>query len=151
MGLDMYLEVRKYKSSYRGDGEQLAYPNELKELELNIRNRNFLSVESTYQVGYWRKFNALHSYIITNFNDGVDDCREIWLPIRCCEQILNDLKKINENNASEIMPTCEGFFFGSTRIDEYYFQDVKYSIDLFEKVIKLAKEYNYEVYYHASW
>lgn len=72
MGLDMYLYLNKYESQF--DNKKLTYPRELATLKGKIKERNFLSKETSYQVGYWRKFNALHSYIVKKFADGEDKC-----------------------------------------------------------------------------
>ena len=156
MGLDMYLYASKYesKSKWREEdkeGIKGFYPSELVDFQTDIFERNFASKHTKYQIGYWRKFNALHHYIVENFANGVDDCREIYLYTEDIEQILNNLKKVkdNKNKASELLPTKSGFFFGSTQYDEWYWEDVEYSIRLFEEVLKLPK--GIEIYYEASW
>lgn len=45
-----------------------------------------------YEVAYWRKFNALHYFIITNFGDGCDDQTEIPLEKYDIECILKAIK-----------------------------------------------------------
>ena len=153
MGLDMYLYATKYesRSNWRNDERKGFYPEELKSLEEDIWERNFLSKHIKHQIGYWRKFNALHNYIVKNFADGVDDCREIYLYKEDIEKVLQVLKdaKNNKEKAPELLPTQSGFFFGSTDYDEYYWDDVKYSIELFEKVLELPDDYS--IYYDASW
>ena len=86
-----------------------------------------------------------------NFADGVDDCREIYLYKEDIEKVLQVLKdaKNNKEKAPELLPTQSGFFFGSTDYDEYYWDDVDYSIELFEKVLELPDDYS--IYYDASW
>lgn len=43
------------------------------------------------------------------------------------EELLDCCNKVLENHdlAEELLPTMEGFFFGSTEYDEYYFDDVQ--------------------------
>jgi hypothetical protein len=155
MGLDMYLYASKYesKSQWRNNKEEVKgfYPSELQDLQTDIFERNFVSKETKYQVGYWRKFNALHSYIVENFADGEDKCQQIYLSTKDLEQILNNLKntKNNRSKAKELLPTQDGFFFGSTQYDEWYWNDVEYSIRLFEEVLKLPE--GITIYYQASW
>lgn len=155
MGLDMYLYASKYesKSQWRNNKEEVKgfYPSELQDLQTDIFERNFVSKETQYQIGYWRKFNALHNYIVKNFADGVDKCQQIYLSTKDLEQILNNLKntKNNKPKAKELLPTQDGFFFGSTQYDEWYWNDVEYSIRLFEEVLKLPE--GITIYYQASW
>jgi hypothetical protein len=153
MGLDMYLYASKYesKSLYRGGNEKGFYPEDLQDFQTDIFERNFVSKQTKYHIGYWRKFNALHSYIVENFADGVDDCKPIYLSPSDIDNILNTLRKARDNKdkANEILPTSSGFFFGSQDYDEWYWKDVEYSIRLFEELIKVKDEY--EIYYEASW
>lgn len=154
MGLDMYLYASRYesRSQWREDkGIEDFYPSELQDLKTDIWERNFLSKETKYQIGYWRKFNALHSYIVKIYADDEDKCQEICLYPERIEHLLAVLKEVKNNpkKAPQLLPTQSGFFFGSTDYDEWYFKDVEYSIRLFEEVLKLPKEF--DIYYQASW
>lgn len=158
MGLDMYFYLEKYESQFNfsdKDNVVLHYDEDLKELENDILKRNFKSVETKYQVGYFRKFNALHSYIVDKYANGEDDCKPVFLDREDIKEILTTLKSVNQENASEVLPTQEGFFFGSQEYDEWYFEEVKYAIDLFEKMLKVLDNSNtkkvWSAYYEASW
>lgn len=157
MGLDMYLYAKKskYSSEYRHP-ELCVYPEPLKELEQRIEQDNFKSCYfiELYQIAYWRKFNALHNWIVENKADGVDHCQEIEIEredletlVALFEQILKEPSK-----AKDLLPTCSGFFFGSKDYDEWYFQDMKYTVDIFKKIIKvLQKDEELSLVYQASW
>ena len=172
MGLDMYLYMSKYESAHRYEVEngkilpKNFYPEELKELEEDILERNFLSKEALYQVGYWRKFNALHSWIVENYAGGKDDCRKIYLEVEDIEKLLKVCQEVaaDHSKAPDLLPTKAGFFFGDLEYDDWYFRNVEYTIDLLQKVIKLAKEstkekdqnsavryFEWEIVYQASW
>lgn len=163
MGLDMYLIASSYSSSVRKGG--VKFPKELEQFK-----EDFNYCRKEYSIGYWRKFNALHSFIVNEFADGEDNCQRIYLNDEDIEKILNVLKEVKESfkdakiikqednyivyenpTAKELLPTQEGFFFGSTEYDNYYLEDIDYSINLFEKVLKLIEEYDYDIYYQASW
>lgn len=51
--------------------------------------------------------------------------------------------------AEELLPVQEGFFFGSTSYDEYYYQDIVNTKEIMEKALKIAD--NCEFYYNSSW
>ena len=174
MGLDMYLYVTKYESKASWSKDKiLEYPEALKELETKIFERNFLSVSTKYQVGYWRKFNALHNYIVKNFADGEDHCQEIYIGedelkqiLNICKEVYEDLKtcpktikksdisgehEIYESEvAKKLLPPANGFFFGSLEIDEWYKQDIEYTIELCEDVLKIVDKVD-SIIYDASW
>ena len=173
MGLDMYLYASRYQSkvSWREDKSPLEYPQELKDLEHDIEQRNFLSATTKYQIGYWRKFNALHNYIVQHFGNGEDNCQEIYIGVEDIEKMLDICKRIHEDLktcpkvikgegsckyevyesklAKELLPPEDGFFFGSLEIDEWYKEDIEYTIELFEKVLKITNQF--DIVYDASW
>lgn len=163
MGLDMYFYARKttYKSFSKWDNPERAnevnYPEDLKTFSDYIYDRNFKSVqtETEYQIGYFRKFNALHSYIVKTFANGVDNCQDILLYKEDVEQIkkvLDDVLEANtEEKAKELLPTQSGFFFGGTDYDEFYFEDVKDAADLMQSFLCNFDFENYQLVYQASW
>lgn len=158
MGLDMYIKIRKseYKSTFRG--EQVSYPAELDQaFEGNYLGMGYKSVLTTtdYKVGYWRKANAIHKWFVDNCAEGEDDCREMEISVEqlkelysLCLQVMIDMSR-----APELLPTCEGFFFGSEEYDEDYRADIEYTANLLQKMIPFLEEYgyNYTAIYQASW
>ena len=159
----MYFYARKttYKSfSKWGNPEranEVNYPEDLKTFSDYIYDRNFKSVqiETRYQIGYFRKFNALHSYIVKTFADGIDNCQDIILYKEDVEQIkkvLDDVLEANtEEKAKELLPTQSGFFFGGTDYDEFYFEDVKVAADLMQNLLDNFDFEKYQLIYEASW
>jgi len=103
--------------------------------------------------GYWRKFNALHNWFVQNLQEGVDDCGKYYVSKDKVQQILSILKEIDQDNskAEELLPTTNGFFFGGADYDEWYFKDIKYSIDIFEQVLKNIGTGSHDYYYQSSW
>ena len=65
------------------------------------------------------------------------------------EPIVEKGKYIKDSTvARELLPTTEGFFFGSTDYDEYYYQDLIDTKRILEEALK-EEEGDYE--YHSSW
>ena len=162
MGLDMYMFLKKseYKSTCEQEHKGL-YPEEMKQFEEEIAKRNFVSVdyEVTCQVAYWRKANAIHKWIVDNCADGRDECQVICVPIDKLIELKDACGDVLENHslAKDLLPTCEGFFFGGQEYDEWYYRDVKYTYDILTKLINFLnehfndKECKYWVAYEASW
>jgi hypothetical protein len=90
MGLDMYLEGRKYLM-FEGRPTEDGFPVKERILEL----------------GYWRKHPNLHGYIVAEFAEGVDECQDIELSVEAMEQIIVAVAK-------KELPETQGFFFGKT-------------------------------------
>lgn len=164
MGLDMYFYARKttYKSFSKWDkpdrADETNYPEDLKTFSDYIYDRNFKSVQTviSYQIGYFRKFNALHSYIVKTFADGIDNCQDIILykeDVEKIKRVLDDVLNVHQQaeKAKEILPTQSGYFFGGTDYDEYYFEEVKVAADLMQNLLDNFDFEKYQLIYRASW
>ena len=84
----------------------------------------------------------------------VENC-EIEEKQYCCGwrggQDLYDTKKVyNSKVALDLLPPGDGFFFGSQDIDEWYIEDIKYSLELFKSALELLDK-GYSIIYDASW
>ena len=164
MGLDMYLEARKYfsKIDYKSDSdEKLPEYKELTKFfpagsdELGSHAGAHLEIT----VGYWRKANAIHAWFVRECADGVDECQ----PIRVGNGKLRELRAIvefllflkDEPNVEEqvekLLPPQAGFFFGSTELDEYYWGDLEHTKNILDKAIVLEEHQNCSIRYQASW
>lgn len=53
--------------------------------------------------------------------------------------------------AEELLPTASGFFFGSTEYDEWYIEDVKYTIEVIKDVLNTTDFEHEIVMYGSSW
>ena len=53
--------------------------------------------------------------------------------------------------AEELLPTTDGFFFGSTSYDEYYVRDLEKTIDIITKVLETTDFEKEMLYYVSSW
>lgn len=154
MGLDMYLKVRKseYQSNFRGNME--SYPEELAVINTSKDDQSIIK-EVSYNVGYWRKANAIHKWIVDNCAGGEDDCRPVIMSKEDVQNLRNACLEvlIDKSKAPQILPTSDGFFFGSTDYDEWYMENIKYTADLLQGVLKLLEKHGdvYDVVYEASW
>jgi hypothetical protein len=126
-------------------------------VKLNGENRPDIKPERivfiTEEVGYWRKFNGLHGWFVENVQGGEDDCGEYRVPLEKLEELLETMKILRLNRGKEevgknLLPTQEGFFFGSTSYDEYYWGDVENTIEILEDCIN---DKDGEFFYHSSW
>jgi len=147
MGLDMYL-VQKHWIS--GEIRKKLGKIDVKKLDLPFE---FDKVEEvTEEVATWRKANAIHKWFVDNVQDGEDDTSKTSL-VRI-EQIEELLDLVNEvlkwqDRAEELLPVQVGFFFGGTEYDDWYFDNLKYTKGVFEKILADGK--SGDLYYSSSW
>ena len=168
MGLDMYFSRRTYvgslKSTRDADGKwskRDVNNMELKFDDADLSHINLQNVRYIEEVfGEFRKFNALHAYVVDNFGGGIDECQMIYLGIDDLIQIQEVLCLVKESLsigdkviAGQTLPPQEGFFFGSTEIDKWYEQDVKEAVEVFNKIIEEHSivGHNASYSYQASW
>lgn len=58
----------------------------------------------------------------------------------------------NSMIAEEFLPTQDGFFFGSTKYDEYYWQDILDTIEICKETLKnFDDDTEIYLYYQSSW
>lgn len=140
MGLDSYFY--KKKSTYE-------HPQATKENPFAGPHRITTVLD---EVGYYRKFNALHAYIVEQFADGADLCQPIELSKDNVYTILEILTTIRDDHSQAyLMPPTGGFFFGSTDVDEWYFRAVEDAVQLFGKFLAEIDFETEGLVYQASW
>ena len=160
MGLDMYLEERKYigKAEVKLLYNEYGWNNNDEQEFKNVK-------ELVIEAGYWRKANAIHKWFVDNIQDGNDDCGEYEVSIEKLQELLEICKELkskmvlsedtNKNGdkyivnytlCEKLLPTQEGFFFGSTSYDEWYYEDIENTIKIIENLDGKG-----EYYYTSSW
>ena len=155
MGLDMYLTAKKYLWSDQDKAlsEQI---NEaigvVPDFEKRFNGSSLVVKEISLDAMYWRKANAIHGWFVENCQDGEDNCREYEVDREQLETLRDLCKDILEHPDAErdadLEPT-EGFFFGCTDKDEWYYEDLKNTVEGLDRVLALPDEYSFA--YQASW
>ena len=153
MGLDMYLSKRHFVKNY--DYMEPEEKTEIVVLKGNkhVSNINISKMSAIEEdVAYWRKFNALHKWFVENVQDGEDNCKDYWVDREKLQELLSLLKLViaDKERADELLPTTEGFFFGGTEYDQYYFDNVNETIQVLEKELAL-NDTKCDYYYSSSW
>jgi hypothetical protein len=154
MGLDMYLSAKKYMSKYfdPADSDKIAEINKLFGLQ-GEEDGDYGAQEVTFRVAYWRKANAIHDWFVKRCQDGVDECQETYISREQLQELIDLCKDViaNPKKASATLPTASGFFFGGTDYDDYYIQDLQYTAERLEKILKDPALERADFYYQSSW
>jgi hypothetical protein len=68
-------------------------------------------------------------------------------------KVLTQSGKIvtNPEAMEELLPTQEGFFFGSTEYDEFYLQDLRDTIEIVNRVLSDPALKGWDFEYRSSW
>lgn len=96
-----------------------------------------------YSFGHWRKHPNLHGYIVQEFSEGDDNCREIVLSAEGLRQIIAAVE-------DDQLPVTTGFFFGESDGSEKErdLQILRDAVTWLETPDEHAWRY---VTYQASW
>jgi len=156
MGLDMYLYAKQFVASSVYSKEEEC--KKVKSIARLMKGTKFLNdeflqfAEVKLQIAYWRKANQIHKYFVDKCGDGKDDCQDMYVNpdhlkdlLWRCETVLKD-----RSRAGELLPPQSGFFFGSTEVDEYYYDDLERTVPVLQNILKNAPE-SWEFEYKASW
>ena len=173
MGLDMYLYARKYVSgvNYGRDeagGFQALLNHELdtiiepigltrKDLEADMP-----SAIVSVKVLQWRKANHIHNWFVDNVQRGEDDCKDYYVSRESLEELLStlgevlDIKHDRHNGdpditVEDLLPTQEGFFFGTYEYDDYYWSEVERTYEAINGLLNNEKFKYFDFEYSSSW
>ena len=113
----------------------------------------YLFRKETSQVAYWRKVNAIHGWFINN-SGAEDNCTPIHVSMSDLHALRDDVQKLLDEGKEEavmkLLPPTSGFFFGSTEVDEYYWESLKDTLTKLNDIIDNSTD-DQEFEYHASW
>lgn len=153
MGLDMYLTREVYiGDKWEGDENKhvkAVCPETRPDFKPGTFKGRIGTIE--YDAAYWRKANHIHKWFVDNVQEGKDDCERYFVEVDQLKQLIKTCENVlkNRKKAPEILPTGEGFFFGSTAYDKYYFADCQNTIDML--TAELGEERDGYYYYQSSW
>lgn len=167
MGLDMYLNARKYISPTDYEATRAKNWEEIvPDPEFNELKRFFPAKALEFQDGgaevkmnvmYWRKANQIHGWFVDHPQDGVDECIETDVSHEDLRNLLKLCKIVHNDHSmgAELLPVTEVFFFGNydpeEGYDEYYFEQIDITIKALEVLLEELPESDYQFSYRSSW
>jgi hypothetical protein len=117
MGLDMYLYAEKHVSNSSKDfiekfpeyGKETAqYQAVMISTGMDLLpTPEYGGATISKCVGYWRKANAIHGWIVRNLADGVDECQRIFMSREDIVKLRDACVKALDNR-SNALPNKEG-------------------------------------------
>lgn len=158
MGLDQYFYVVKSYAFIEGQPHDFIATSP--DSVVAVKRR-----DETYDLGYLRKANAIHGWFVRNMMSEDIPGRH-HVTAYYLTELKKDINKVLEDNdkAAEILPTTEGFFFGSMQYDEYYFHQLKNALAIIQKALDILqlnsairlsvgpdKAPMFHIEYEASW
>lgn len=152
----MYLRCDEYISGYDFEGEEsksryLAVLKAAGYEGYGAEHSPGVSVEIT--VAYWRKANQIHKWFVEVVQGGKDECEPNAVSREQLTQLRDLCQKAIDEKDQELLPTQEGFFFGGTGYDEWYWQDLQDTVEQLNRVLTISSDGKrwMNFVYQSSW
>jgi hypothetical protein len=164
MGLDMYLIARKYISGWRHEKNPAVKAAFDKMVEASGLLPTDIAPGSPsgnieLRVGYWRKANAIHAWFVKHVQNGEDECEPHGVDPQQLVALLETCRSVLQHKgtpkaaemADAILPPQAGFFFGSTEVDDWYWEGITETIEMLERITTNARFADWAFIYQSSW
>lgn len=146
MGLDMYLTRKTFipNTNYKIIAMQNNKP-------APIKTNKIIYIEEDLHT--WRKANQIHNWFVKHCQNNDDDCKPYSIDHEQLQELLDTINKVLNDHtlAEQLLPTTEGFFFGSTDYDKNYYSDLQETKEKLEEILKEPNITAAEIYYQSSW
>jgi hypothetical protein len=150
MGLDMYLHAKRYVSQFVEADKALAEVIKAERVPgLGDMRLKYLTCEALY----WRKANAIHAWFVRTVQDNEDDCGEYSVDREQLADLMKTCFDVVEDptRANELLPPSDGFFFGSTEVDQGYLDELKWTAEQIEMLLVNPDLMEWDFTYQSSW
>lgn len=118
-------------------------------------------------IEYFRKVNFLQGYMERQKPDMDLNCQYIYFSRDMADELLDYCKQVMEHVSydedstilwtekavelgEKLLPVQDGFFYGDTEYNEWYFRDIKDVHDFLEKLIK-ETDWDNEIIEYSCW
>ena len=100
----------------------------------------------------WRKVNCIHAFFERELKTEIENCEDYKISVEVLKKLQETIQLVLNDNllASTHLPTQQGFFFGSLEYDEWYFDDLKWTKQTLDTLLKNCEEEETFIY-HAWW
>lgn len=150
MGLDMYLEAKLHLPPYSTElapvrqaiGQAIGYTPPAEKPENDATLMEITGV--TVRVGYWRQFDPLHQWLVTNVLESHDDCRAAYVSPEVLAELEEQLDQVSDD------PESASEHFVSEGDEPMSEGDIDYTLKIVVHAKKL-QERGWDIYYRASW
>jgi hypothetical protein len=143
MGLDMYLNAKRFLWH-----SEESLSEKVSEVFPELKGKQVKEV--VVQALYWRKCNQIHKWFVDNVQSGTDNCGNYYVSREDLETLRQLILEALANKNSSLLPPQSGFFFGSDTVDQYYWEDLRYTEEKLGRVLDEFPE-GWEFEYHSSW
>lgn len=146
MGLDMYLSAKRYTSQWSSNGLFQTLKPILNQFPGQVE-----ACELSAQAAYWRKVNSVHNWFVKNVQNGEDNCEGHYVTHDQLIELRDLAQRAVDTRDPNLLPPVGGFFFGSTEIDDYYWEDLNDTVAQLDLIISHPQFRDFDYEYRSSW
>ena len=112
------------------------------------------------EIMYWRKANQIRQWFVDNTGyDAAANCKEHPVTKERLTQLRDDCLKViethkknkNHRTSRKLLPSSDGFFFGGTEYDRWYYDEVERTARELTEILRTVNFNTYEVFYYEWW
>ena len=101
---------------------------------------------------YWRKANQIHKWFVDNVQGGEDDCGAYIVEREQLEDLACAVNYTLTTKDTSKLPPQAGFFFGSTQVDDFYWEDLENTRMYIDEMFAILDQHpNRNLFYVSSW
>ena len=119
------------------------------DMYLILKNKEGQTIDTNLY--YWRKANQIRNWLVNHIEEFNYDSNltEYILTKDTIQNLIDDINKVlsDRSKASEVMPTSEGFFFGSNEYDERYYHELEQTAKDLSEIINEIDFDEFDVVY----
>jgi len=105
----------------------------------------------TSDVGYFRKHNALHGWLVDNAQGGVDECQRVELSHELLTKLSSLVETALQTRNDTLFTPVSGFFFGHNTVDEWYWSKMTDTHETLKNIVNTTDFETESVYYQSCW
>lgn len=110
-----------------------------------------ISRRHSHEVGYFRKHNALHQWMVEHAQAGIDECQSTELTSELLAKCFDLVKTALVLRDATLMSPSNGFYFGSTAVDERYWDKMIETYTVLQTILETTDWQSESVWYQSSW
>lgn len=157
MGLDMYLEARKYVSRHdlskpydpdKGFTESDEFARIVESLPLGLELYGESGISIGVNVAYWRKAYAIHDWL---GNEIGYESGEVWVPREVLSQLLSNVREVLADHSKASLLLRDNSAFEKDRYDDWYYKQLEYTEKALAHLLDREAYDDLSFYYNASW
>ena len=142
----MYLTAHRYLSIYDKEGKKTQEKIAKLFPEITLKPETII-----FEAMYWRKANMIHKWFVENVQAGDDNCEMRYVTREKLEELYKLVAETLKSKDSKLLPTTEGFFFGGTDYDEYYWEELERTKKELRLVLDNEALKLFDFHYCSSW